>query len=388
VTTEQYQERPIAGSQEDFTLSMTRAISALQDYTAIVPLRRSKASLDTMPAKAVNYPELRYMGSKARLLPWIFETLNMLDFESALDPFSGTGCVSYLMKAMGRRVIASDFLNFASTVARATVENNHTQLDGKAIKRLLDRTPPTHHFIEKTFTDVFYTPEDLRFLDRVSGNIRQLQEPHQQALAFAALFRSCLKRQPRGVFTISGDLSHYDDGRRDLHLSIEEHFLEQIEVYNAAVFDNGRKNQALRSDLFDLPRRKVDLVYLDPPYVPRSDDNCYIKRYHFLEGLSCYWQGLPVDMSTKVRKIAKKFTPFSYRRMAVEAFDHMFARFKDTKIALSYSSNGFPDLDQLESMMRKYKSNVRVFEKPHRYHFGTHVGVARASVTEYLIVGS
>ena len=35
----------------------------------------------------------------------------------------------------------------------------------------------------------------------------------------------------------------------------------------------------------------VDLVYLDPPYVPRADDNCYIKRYHFLEGLSTYWQG-------------------------------------------------------------------------------------------------
>ncbi|QNR64909.1 DNA adenine methylase [Rhodobacter capsulatus] len=328
------------------------------------------------------------MGSKTRLLPWIFETLNTLDFESALDPFSGTGCVSYLMKSMGRRVIASDFLNFTSTVARATVENNHVQLDGKAVKQLLSHAPATHHFIERTFKGVFYTQEDLRFLDRVSGNIGQLQDPYQQALAYAALFRSCLKRQPRGVFTISGDLSHYDDGRRDLRLSVEEHFIEQIEVYNAAVFDNGRKNAALRSDLFDLPRRKVDLVYLDPPYVPRSDDNCYIKRYHFLEGLSCYWQGLPVDTSTKVKKIAKKYTPFSYRRTAIDAFDRMFARFSKSTIALSYSSNGFPDLNQLEDLMRKHKSKVRVFEKPHRYHFGTHDGVKRAAVTEYLIVGS
>ena len=252
------------------------------------------------------------MGSKKRLLPWIHEVLQTLDFESALDPFSGTGCVAYLMKAMGRRVVASDFLNFSSLIARSTIENNRRRLDGKAIKRLLDPTPPVHTFIEKTFSGIFYTRDDLRFLDRVSGNIRQLENLHEQALAFAALFRSCLKRQPRGVFTVSGDLSRYDDGRRDLRLSLEEHFLEQIEVFNATVFDNGRRNRALRSDLFDLPNRKVDLVYLDPPYVPRSDDNCYIKRYHFLEGLSCYWQGLPVDMSTKVRKIAKKHTPFSY----------------------------------------------------------------------------
>jgi adenine-specific DNA-methyltransferase len=362
--------------------------AVLSAASPVTPLRRSTKPLVAMPEIAGNYPELRYMGSKTRLLPWIFETLNLLDFESALDPFCGTGCVSYLIKSMGRRVVASDFLNFTSTIARATIENNHAHLDGKSIKRLLSRAKPAHHFIERTFGGVFYTPEDLRFLDCVSGNIRQLQDPHQQALAFAALFRSCLKRQPRGVFTISGDLSRYDDGRRDLRLSIEEHFLEQIEVYNAAVFDNGRKNQAIRSDLFELPRRKVDLVYLDPPYVPRSDDNCYIKRYHFLEGLSCYWQGLPIDLTTKVRKIAKKYTPFSYRRTAVEAFDQMFARFKGSKIALSYSSNGFPDLEQLVELMGRYKQNVRVFEKPHRYHFGTHSGVERASVTEYLIVGS
>lgn len=342
---------------------------------------------DGIPAKALRYPELRYMGSKKRLLPWIYETLSGFDFESAMDPFSGTGSVSYMLKSMDRRVVASDFLRFPSIVARATVENNSHHLDGKVIKRLLTRPRGAGDFIAKTFAGVFYTPEDLRFLDRISHNIRVLEDPHQQALAYAALFRSCLKRQPRGVFTISGDLSRYDDGRRDLRLSIEEHFLEQIEVYNGAVFDNGRRNQALHSDLFDLPKKAVDLVYLDPPYVPRSDDNCYVKRYHFLEGLSSYWQDQPVDMATKVRKIAKKHTPFSYRRTAIDAFDRMFARFAKSIIALSYSSNGYPDLSELERLMRKHKRNVRVFEKPHTYHFGTHGGVARAKTTEYLIVG-
>jgi adenine-specific DNA-methyltransferase len=356
----------------------------------IVPLVKGASpgsEMIDLPLQAALYPELRYMGSKKRLLPWIYQVLDTLDFETALDPFSGTGCVAYLMKSMGRRVIAADFLNFSSLIARATIENNSRRLDGKAIKRLINPTPAVHKFIEKTFSGVFYTRQDLRFLDRISGNIRQLEDLRDQALAFAALFRSCLKRQPRGVFTVSGNLSHYDDGRRDLRLSLEEHFLEQIEVFNAAVFNNGRRNRALRSDVFDLPHWGVDLVYLDPPYVPRADDNCYIKRYHFLEGLSCYWQGLPVDASTKVRKIAKRYTPFSYRHTAVEAFEKMFARFAKSTIVLSYSSNGYPDLDRLESLMRRQKQTVRVFERPHRYHFGTHQGVNRAAVTEYLIVG-
>jgi adenine-specific DNA-methyltransferase len=340
-----------------------------------------------LPPQAALYPELRYMGSKKRLLPWIHRVFGTLDFETALDPFSGTGCVAYLMKSMGRRVIASDFLNFSSLIARATVENNGHHLAGRALKRLFGPTPHVHNFIEKTFSGVFYTKPDLRFLDRISGNIRQLQDPYEQALAFAALFRSCLKRQPRGVFTVSGNLDRYDDGRRDLRLSLEEHFLEQVDVFNATVFNNGYRNVALRSDIFDLPPRRIDLVYLDPPYVPRADDNCYIKRYHFLEGLSCYWDGLPVDNSTKVRKIAKRYTPFSYRRMAAEAFNRMFARFAGSTIVLSYSSNGYPDLTELEVMMLRHKKSVRVFERPHRYHFGTHEGVNRASVTEYLLVG-
>ena len=359
---------------------------------AIIPVDKplpngKKLKLNGFPSQIERFPDLRYMGSKRRLLPWIHEVLNGIDFESALDPFSGSGAVAYLMKAMGRRVVASDFLNLSSTIGHALIENNIITLDGPAIRILLKNGAPTHRFIEKTFRDVFYTEADLRFLDRISGNLRQLDNPYQQALAMAALMRSCVKRQPRGVFTVSGDLSRYDDGRRDLRLSIEEHFLEQIEVFNEAVFSNRRRNYARREDVLKCSPKKIDLVYLDPPYVPRSDDNCYIKRYHFLEGLSCYWQGLEIDFDTKVRKIPKLYTPFSYRSTAIEAFEQMFRRFRNQKIVLSYSSNGFPDLNHLTDLLGVYKSDVRIFTRPHRYHFGTHEAVKRSAVTEYLLVG-
>ncbi len=327
------------------------------------------------------------MGSKHRLLPWIHGVLSGLEFETAADPFVGSGCVSYLMKAMGKRVAASDALNFPVVLAGATVANSQHRLDGPAMTRLLGAAPDAPDFIERTFTGVFYTPEDLRFLDRVSANIATLENPAQAALARAALIRSCLKRQPRGVFTVSGDLSRYDDGRRDLRLTIEEHFLEQAEAFNRVVFDNGQRNTAERADVFSITPIGIDLVYLDPPYVPRSDDNCYIKRYHFLEGLSCYWQGLRIMERTKVRKIEKQRTPFGSRRTAIEAFDRLFQTYRNSIIVLSYSSNGYPDLDVLTALMRRHKAKVTVHERSHRYHFGTHVNVERSAVREYLIVG-
>ncbi|MFN0106575.1 MAG: DNA adenine methylase [Bryobacteraceae bacterium] len=348
---------------------------------------RDKFANVPLPERAADYPEFRYMGSKRRLLPWIHGVLRTLPFETAADPFVGSGCVAYLLKAMGKRVIASDFLNFPAVLASATLANNTHRLDGPAVKKLLSPRSNGPHFIENTFDGIFYTPDDLRFLDRVCGNLETLERPAQRALARAALIRSCLKKQPRGVFTVSGDLSHYDDGRRDLRLTIEEHFIEQVEAFNRVVFDNGHRHTVKRADVFSLKPKDVDLVYLDPPYVPRSDDNCYIKRYHFLEGLSCYWKGQRIMEETRVKKIEKPYTPFSYRKSAIEAFDKLFQMYRDSVIVLSYSSNGFPDRDELERLLRRYKGSVNAYEKPHRYHFGTHGRVERAEVHEYLIVG-
>lgn len=366
-----------------------RATTPLFDKKPTAPLRLVQPSGGFItippPPRVKGFPELRYMGSKHRLLPWIHSVLALLDFETAADPFVGSGSVSYLLKAMGKRVIASDFLNFPATLAAATIENSRLYLDGPVLKKILDPVKNVPDFIERTFAGVFYTRNDLRFLDRISHSIEKLDHPYHKALARAALFRSCLKKQPRGVFTFTGN--RYDDGRRDLRLSIEEHFLEQVEAFNAIVFDNGRRHTVRRANVFDLKPRDIDLVYLDPPYVPRSDDNCYVKRYHFLEGLSCYWRGLEIMKETKVKKITKPFTPFSYRRTAIEAFERLFHQYRNSIIVLSYSSNGFPHKQELERMLRRHKKNVLTYEKPHRYHFGTHQTVKRADVNEYLIIG-
>jgi adenine-specific DNA-methyltransferase len=363
-----------------------KTLPAFEPRVDLVYSREDFAAV-SLPDHVADYPELRYMGSKHRLLPWIHGVLRTLQFESAADPFVGSGCVAYLLKAMGKRVIASDFLNFPAVLATATVANSKHRLDGLAVKQLLAGSKDGRRFIEETFTGIFYTPEDLQFLDRVSANIEKLRHPHQQALARSALIRSCLKKQPRGVFTVSGDLSHYDDGRRDLRLSMEEHFLEQVEAFNRVVFDNGCEHAVQHADVFDLKPEGIDLVYLDPPYVPRSDDNCYMKRYHFLEGLSCYWKGVRIMSETRVKKIEKPYTPFSYRKTAIDAFDRLFRLYRDSIIVLSYSSNGYPDREELENLLRRYKTSVSAYERPHRYHFGTHDSVERAAVHEYLIVG-
>lgn len=67
------------------------------------------------------YPHMRYMGSKYRLLPTLARVFEEIGGQTALDPFTGSGVVSYLLKAMGFEVTSSDYLNFPVALVKPHV---------------------------------------------------------------------------------------------------------------------------------------------------------------------------------------------------------------------------------------------------------------------------
>ena len=203
------------------------------------------------------------MGSKQGILPSIWDAVKHLPFNTVLDAFSGSGCVSYMFKSQGKAVIANDFLKYSYHIANALVANSSDVLSENDIAMLLEPNANRQNFIQETFQGLYFSDEDNLFLDNAVSNIQQLASPSKSSLAITALNRACVKRRPRGVFTYTGN--RYDDGRRDLKLSLQEQFLEAIELLNAAVFDNGQQNLALNQDVFSLDVAP-DLVYLDPPY--------------------------------------------------------------------------------------------------------------------------
>jgi len=169
---------------------------------------------DSSIERALLYPRLRIMGSKHRLLPWIAAVLSDLEFSTAFDGFSGSGAVGYLMKCMGKRVTSNDFLRFAHHFAAALVANSSVALSEDELDGLLRRHRGAPRFIERTFHGIFYSDSDNRFLDTVWSNLDSVGTGYRRSLVLAALFQACLRKQPRGVFTVSGTGGKYDDGRR------------------------------------------------------------------------------------------------------------------------------------------------------------------------------
>src|ERR1700759_4678210 len=97
------------------------------------------------------YPRLRFMGSKERLAPPLAEVFATLPPGPAVDAFSGSGVVSYTLKATGRPVLANDHLAFATALTRATVENETERLEPRDVRALTSGNRDGRDFIATTF---------------------------------------------------------------------------------------------------------------------------------------------------------------------------------------------------------------------------------------------
>lgn len=341
----------------------------------------------SIPQQTRKYPPTRYMGSKRKLLGEIWRVASQFDFKSALDLFSGSGVVGYMFKSMGKAVCCNDYMAMAATFSKAMVENNATTLTDAEVSKLLVRPKKVVGFVSSVFKGIFFTDEENATIDTLRTNIARLRDPYKRAIAMTALIRACAKKRPRGLFTYVGN--RYDDGRRDLRLSIEDQFIECVQSVNAAVFDNGQTNRSVWGDALNLDSPTADLVYIDPPYFTPKSDNEYVRRYHFLEGLARSWKGVEIQRETKTKKFRSYPTPFAKRDGAEKAFDTLFARFRESILIVSYSSNSLPTKEQMMSLLSRYKQNVEVLPIDYRYNFGNRSGgeTARQNVREFLFIG-
>ncbi len=362
----------------------TRTGQDLLIYSANNP----KKVIDTRKELLENFPGTRYMGSKYKILPFLWDSIKHFEFNTALDAFSGSGCVSYMLKQKGIEVYSNDFMSFSSNITKALVENSTVKLTEDDIKILLEKNKKSGNFISSTFDEIYFETDDNKFLDNLRANIELLDNPIKKSLALASIVRACMKKRARGIFTYVGQ--RYDDGRRDMQLTLKEHFLENVENFNAAVFNNGRNNKSFNSDIFEL-NVKADLVYFDPPYLTSKSDNDYIRRYHFVEGLVKNWEGLTIEQNTKTKKFKKYPSPFDSKNTVNDALDRLFKKHKDSILVVSYSSNSIPAKKEMIGLLKKYKKNVELKEIDYQYSFGNQnhkVGNNANKVKEYLFIAS
>ena len=118
--------------------------------------------------------------------------------------------------------------------------------------------------------------------------------------------------------------------------------------------------------MFDI-EGKYDIVYIDTPYISYSGVGVdYLDFYHFLEGLVHYDQWPQMINHRKKHKCLKGqdcVTVWTDKKRIHTAFDRLFKKFHDSILVISYRSDGIPSVEELTSLLKKYKKDVQAVKR-------------------------
>ncbi|MDP4241099.1 MAG: DNA adenine methylase, partial [Bacteroidota bacterium] len=122
------------------------------------------------------FPTTRYQGSKRKIVPWIYDCIKDLEFNTVLDAFAGSGMVSYLFKKMDKSVTFNDILKFNQIIGDSIIANNQIILNDEDVKFILNRKTETKIFIATNFNNIYYLHDENIWIDNIICNIESLNE--------------------------------------------------------------------------------------------------------------------------------------------------------------------------------------------------------------------
>lgn len=345
------------------------------------------------PSLTAKFPSTRYQGSKAKLVDWIWKQIADLDFITCLDAFGGTGAVAHRLKHEDKAVTYNDLLRFNYYIGQAIIENRRVSLSSEEIDWLLQKHLEIRypHFVQDTFSDIYFTDEENAWIDQTITNIRQLTDPYKFALAFFALCQACIIKRPYNLFHRKNLYIRLAEVDRSFGNKVtwDRPFNEWFRIFmreaNQAVLDTGQTNRALNLDAIDVPG-EYDLVYVDTPYISKRGVAVdYLLFYHFLEGLTIYdeWDK-QIDHRSKHCRLKPRPSEWTDKKRIHAAFDRLFQKYQKSIIVVSYRSDGIPSESELAFLLKRYKRNV------HIKHFGQYKYVlsTNSESKEILLIGT
>lgn len=319
----------------------------------------------TTENRTSKFPMPQYLGSKTKYIEHIIKYIPS-EVESILDAFSGSGIVSYAFKKNNYKVISNDLLSYNAIITKALIENQSVTLSDTDIDMLMSDNILKDDFIEREFTDLYYTRDECKFLDNLYSNIIKLENEYKKALAFTSIGRTLIRKILFAYFCHTKAIEYRKNEKHwkrnpVINSDIKELFRKYITEYNDAVIDNKKSNISLNTDIllssniFD-----VDLVYMDPPYGGTHAD--YGSYYHFIETYINYWKNEELFNTTKQPKNKLSKSKFASKDVVL-AFEELFEKFKNIKYwMISYNSNANPKKEKFIEMIHKYKNNIDIKE--------------------------
>jgi adenine-specific DNA-methyltransferase len=337
-------------------------------------------AIEPVTTSIKRYPSTRYYGSKKKLLLWIYDSVKLLNFDTVLDAFGGTGSVSQLFRTMRRKVTYHDAFHFNEDVASTLLTENAT-ITATKLCTILDAVRPQKGTVSEHFQNLFFLPDEDEWIDGFAMMLGELSvSKADKSLLRYLLYQSCLKKRPFNLFhrpnlgiRTNKSVDRSFGNLTTWEKSFREHMVQGLGELLAYRRDRLPSAQILPSGDVSLLSSGYDLVYLDPPYVSvderRNRDN-YWRRYHFLEGLSKYsdWSSL-IDGQSTIRMMQEPahFTDWSRRAHFKEKLFALIDSHRHSTVVLSYVKSAYPDDVAIREFFETRFSRVTVHSTEHNH---------------------
>ena len=307
----------------------------------------------------------RYIGSKTKLLDWIFsEIKNNTQGKSFFDIFSGTGSIAERALSLYNKVIVNDILSSNKIIYEAFWGKEKINFclinEYKNLFIALTNIEKENYFSEN-YGGKYFGLNDAKKI----GYIREIIEENYKSKVlnkreFSILLASLIYSMDR----IANTVGHYEAYRK---ISIKDDRF-RFELIDLNDYQN-KEIEIFQEDANSLaPKIYADIIFLDPPYNSRQ----YSRFYHVLENL-VDWDK-PELYGVALKPKPKNMSEYC-RNGAAKVFDNLISNLKCKYIVVTYnntynskssSSQNKIKLEEIKKSLNK-RGVTKIFESDYKF---------------------
>lgn len=304
----------------------------------------------------------RYIGSKTKLLDWIFEIVNKeCKGESFADIFAGTGAVSARAAKSYHKIILNDILhsNFASYKGFFShgPYNRDKVLNLVAHYNSITPAQSRATYFSKNYGGRYFTANSAKIIGHIRNDLEEKRKELNDK-EYYILLTSLLYSADK----IANTVGHYDAFFKK-NASDKKFIFRLIEplIKTGSVSINREDANAL------VKHMEADIVYIDPPYNSRQ----YSRFYHVLETLTLW--DTPKLKGVALKRPEENMSDYC-RSKAPEIFADLVKNIRAKYIVVSYnntynskssSSRNKIELDEIKKILST-KGKTKIFKKSHQ----------------------
>ncbi|CAB1277311.1 DNA adenine methylase [Candidatus Nitrosacidococcus tergens] len=327
-----------------------------------------------------NTQGIKYAGSKLKLISYLLPLINQLSIKTVFDGFSGTTRVSQAFAKTGFKVISNDISEWSYIFGTCYLKNKKKLSE---YQELIDYLNPikgydgwfTQHYGGYDFTGKAIQPDgskkpwqihNTRKLDGIRDEIDRLSLSEvDRAVVLTSLILA--------MDEVDNTLGHFSSYLKEW--SPRSYKTMNLKV--PKIFENTQDHTVLKGDIFEAIKNiKVDFAYLDPPYGSNNEkmppSRVRYAAYYHIWSTICKNDKPELFGKALRRKDSSDTTAGSifeeFRKdkqgnfIAVKAIEDLIQGIDAKYIALSYSSGGKATAEELNSILNRHGSLIKILK--------------------------